>query len=211
METTKINDYEEIVYRLNHDYVAYIYIDNKINSPLLQVGDKVALKRKDYYDIKDIILYEVDGNYYIRRIISKSEKTFFVCGDSEFEIRIIEDSAIIAKVLERQRGIKRYSLTLNRNDTYVNALMKKAKLLIKKHTIYDDKTATNNVYEQATNASYINNVERKSKLKNKEIVSIDLKLEKELADFKSIEQKIAEYEENFKRLQTKNKFQKQSN
>ena len=205
------NDYEEIVERLSYEYVAYLYVDTKNNSPLLQIGDKIALKRKDYYEEKDMILYSNSGKYFIRRIISKSDTSFFVCGDNEYELRFIEEKAIIAKVLERQRGTKRYSLTLNRDKAYVNTIMKKAKILLKRHNVSEEKDTTDdkNIFKEAS-MSNGQIIDRKSKLKEKPNIPIDLKLLKELESFKSPIDKVNEYEDELARAIAKKRFQKQS-
>lgn len=200
----KENDFETICERLEYDHIAYMYIKDEINSPMFKKGDIISLKRKDWYDEKDIVLYSLEGNYYLRRIIRKSDKSYFLCADNENEIRFIDESCILGKVISRERGNKRYSLVLNNKSFYVKTKMRKGKYLLTKDTISDDHIEIDNVYNQAESASYTSSIDRRTKLDLDNIIPLDEKLLRDIEQFKDPIEKVKEYEEIQERLGKKN-------
>lgn len=205
----KENDFENITERLEYDHIAYMYIEDDINFPLFQKGDMVSILRKDWYDEKEIILYYLEGHYFLRRIIKKSDKSYFLCADNEREIRFIDESCILGKVISRERGKKRLSLVLGKNKFYTNSMMRKGKFLLISDTITDDHEDQGDVFKYAESASFTSSINRKSKLNLNEEAPIDDKLMRDIEQFKSPYERMAEYEEHLSRTQVKNKIQEE--
>lgn len=192
--TQKENDYEEIVDRLESDFIAYLKIENNINFPLIVKNDIVALRKNDYYKPMDIVLYKVEDYYFLRRIIDIQNKKCYVCGDKEYDVRVIPLDSIIARAISKERGTKRTSLILITKDkAYYKTVMRKGKFRMKKHLMFDDLTTLTNTYDSA--ASNLPNDSKQ--IKNEEtavsIMPIDKTLAQNLAIFKSPQQRLEEF------------------
>lgn len=189
----KMNDFEKIKNRLSYDLISYMQIEDAMNFPLLHKNDIVALKRTDYYSPADLVLYEVEGFYFLRRIIEIKEEKVYVCGDNEMSVRVIELNSIIARAISRERGTKRLSLILeSKKKFYTKAIVKKGKARIKNHSQYDDEVSLSDVYDQAVQATLPRQIEETKT--REQAAPIDARLAKELAVFKSPIQKLREFE-----------------
>ncbi len=191
------NDMDMIIERLDSDYIAYIQIHTNRNFPLLFKKDILVLRKNDHYKVNDIVLYEQNNFYFVRRIIAIGENKYYVCGDNEFDVRIIPQDCVIARGISRERGKKRLSLILmHKNKSYVRAMARKGKIRMKHHTIFDDETTLSNVYDQALNAhEEPHNVSEQPKIPE---MPLDARLANQLSYFKSPEQRLKEYEESKK-------------
>ena len=189
-----LNDFSLITERLENGFIAYMIIEDKMNAPFFLPGDKIAIKKKDYYDAKDMILYKIENHYFVRRIIKKVDKAYFICGDKENEIRFIEESFVLGKVISKERGVKRYSLLINNKNLSLSLVMLKGKRLLNRSTVFDEQELVNNSFEMAVNSTEIND-DKLNKYKNTKDIPLDPRLEKELECFKSPAKKVEEYEE----------------
>ncbi len=189
----KLNDFEKIKNRLSYDLISYMTIEDTLNFPLLHKNDVVALKKTDYYSPADLVLYEVEEFYFLRRIIEIKEDKVYVCGDNEMLVRVIDLNSIIARAISRERGTKRLSLILeSRKKLYTKAIVKKGKSRIKNHLQYDDEISLSDAYNQALQATLPRQIETTKT--SEQAVPIDARLAKELAVFKSPIQKLREFE-----------------
>lgn len=183
------NDMEQIENRLNHEYIAYYHIHDNTNFPLLVKGDVLALRKNDLYKIKDIVLYQSEGEYFLRRIIGVDEHKFYVCGDNEFEVRTINPKIIIARAISRERGKNRLSLILmNKKRIYSRMILRKAKIRMKKHLIDDDEATIKNLYQQISSSH-----EEANQIESVPVMKMDARLAQQLASFKSPEERLKEF------------------
>ena len=108
-----------------------------------------------------------------------------------------------------ERGNKRLSLVLGKNKFYTNSMMRKGKFLLIRDTITDDHEDQGDVFKYAESASFTSSINRKSKLNLNEETPIDEKLMRDIEQFKSPYERMAEYEEHLSRTQVKNKIQEE--
>ncbi len=190
---------KQIVERLNYEYISYLHIQDNINFPLLLKGDIVALRKNDHYKVMDIILYQVKEYYFIRRIIAIDDNKYYVCGDHEYEVRIIHPNMIIARAISRERGKKRLSLILmNKKRIYSKTILRKGRLRMKKHLIYDDESTLTNLYDQLKNTAKA--VEEKVE---KPQMQLDARLAAMLVGFKSPDERLKEFQTDQKKTKEK--------
>lgn len=186
-------DYDQIVARLENDFIASLPIQNNMNSPLFNPADIVQIRHSDFYNEKDMVFYQFENHFFIRRLIKMTENKFYVCGDTEFEVRIISPKDILGRVISRERGTKRYSLLLNKDKLYTRAMARKAKLLMKKHSLYDDETSISDVYKIASMSKQDVKEETISIIYPETPKEPSSRLEKELAGFLSPEERLNQY------------------
>ncbi len=89
--------------------------------PLLHEGvDKILLKRVDFYNICDIILYRrASGDFVLHRIIGKKNGAFILAGDGEFRKEYpIYENQILAKATGGIRKGKPFSCDSKRYKLY---------------------------------------------------------------------------------------------
>lgn len=187
-------DYEMIQERLDAEYIAYLEIQNSINAPLLQKKDIVALRKADFYEESNIVFYKIENYYFLRRIIKKEEEFCYVCGDGEYEVRIIPYKSILAKAISRERDVKRLSLILkSKNKIITKTVMKKGRLLLKRNAFFEDETTVTQNYEIALK----NTEETKAEpIKIEYDQEYAKKIEKELIGFLSPEERLRQFEKN---------------
>lgn len=204
------NDMDMIIERLESDFISYIQIHTNRNFPLLFKRDILALRKNDHYKVNDIVLYEQNNFYFVRRIIAIGENKYYVCGDNEYDVRIIPQDCVIARGISRERGKKRLSLILmHKNKSYARAMAKKGKIRMKHHTIFDDETTLTNVYDQALTAHEEESLDTSKKSQIPEM-AIDARLESLLSIFKSPEQRLMEFEESKKPKGEEENFEEES-
>ncbi|MDE7100268.1 MAG: hypothetical protein K2O05_00255, partial [Anaeroplasmataceae bacterium] len=178
------NDLESILERLNCGYVAYLQIHSVMNMPLLLKKDIVALRKNEHYKVRDIVFYQVEEYYFLRRIVAIENGNYYVCGDNEYEVRVIPFESIIARAISRERGgKKRLSLILmNKKKVYSRAVIRKGKFRMKNHTLYDDETTLTKVYDKALTANESVKVVQEVK---KPEMPLDARLSAQLVSFVS--------------------------
>lgn len=204
------NDMPTIIERLNSGYVSYVQIHSFINYPFLKKRDIVALRKSEHYQVNDFVLYRVDDFYFLRRIISFENGNYYVCGDHEYEVRILHYEDIIAKGISRERGTKRLSLILkNKKRLYTKAIVKKGKLRIKNHTFYDDQTTLTGVYDKAASSTTSPSPVEESSIKVPEM-PLDSRLSLQLQAFQSPEDRLREFEREKHDKEEEKKFEEQS-
>lgn len=187
-------DYEMIQERLDAEYIAYLVIQNSINAPLLQKKDIVALRKADFYEESNIVFYKIENYYFLRRIIKKEEEFCYVCGDGEYEVRIIPYKSIVAKAISRERDVKRLSLILkSKNKIITKTVMKKGRLLLKRNAFFEDETTITQNYDIALKNTEETKVEP---IKIEYDHEYAKKIEKELIGFLSPEERLRQFEEN---------------
>lgn len=186
------NDLESILERLNCGYVAYLQIHSVMNMPLLLKKDIVALRKNEHYKVQDIVFYQIEDYYFLRRIVAVENGNYYVCGDNEYEVRVISFENIIARAISRERGKKRLSLILmNKKKVYSKAIIRKGKFRMKNHTLYDDKTTLTRVYDKALTAN--ESVKTVSEEKKPEM-PLDARLSAQLVSFVSPIERLRSFE-----------------
>lgn len=203
------NDMENIMDRVNAGYIAYLQIHTMMNYPLFHKKDIVALRKTEHYKVNDIVLYQFENFYFLRRIIAVEQDKYYVCGDHEYEVRIIHANDILARAISRERGTKRLSLILmNKKKFYSNAILKKGKIRLKHHTFYDDETTINKIYDKALLAQD-QPLEHQDQIKVPEM-PLDSRLALQLEAFQSPEDRLREFvaEQNVK--EAENNFEEES-
>ena len=191
MQEEKLNNYEQIANRVNQGLIAYILIDNEINMPVLKKGDKVAIRKNSTYKVGDLVLYLNVEEYNLRRIVSIDESKLIVSGDNEKNVRIISDYSVFGKVISLERGMKRISASNSLNQKYIRKARIKHKSLKHLEVITEIDEEFNDAYKKAINATK----KKKSdpQKHSRSVMPIDEQLAKDLAVFKSPQEKFDEF------------------
>lgn len=177
-----INDFDEILDRLDDGLVAFASIDSILNYPTIKPNDIIAIRRSEGYAPGDFIFYINSKDFYVRRIIKLEYNKVYVKGDNEENVFILLPDQVLGKVISLERGLTRISLTVINNKMKLNRIINKGLRFIKKNYV--------------TNDEYLIPIVEKNKKKEVDIESVlplDGSLQKELACFKSPAQKVREF------------------
>ena len=138
------NSLENVLNRVESGLIGSLRIEKNTNWPLLLPNDIVHLRAPQKIMIKDFVLYKVNDDYALRRIIKYKDDKIFVAGDHENAYRIIYRDDIIAKAIGRERHNKYSSFNLNHdNSFYTFCKVKLARFRLGKRIVAADEDLTN--------------------------------------------------------------------
>ena len=153
------NSLENVLNRVNSGLIGSLRIEKNTNWPLLLPNDIVHLRAPQKIMIKDFVLYKVNNDYALRRIIKYDDDKIFVAGDHESSYHIIYQSDIIAKAIGRERRKKYSSFSLHHDHSfYTFCKVKLAFLRLGKRIIRADEDLINKSLIVAQNSLVDNKV-----------------------------------------------------
>lgn len=182
-EKEKLNDFDNIIARLENGLVAFAKIESLINSPTIIPNDEVALRKGEGYKPGDFVFYVNSNDYFVRRIIKLDYDNVYVKGDNEERVYMILPEQVLAKAISIERNVKRRSLAFTKSNLVIYRQIRKGLRYIKENLVLEDEYIIPD----------LDPVKKVKKKESKSVLPLDAKLQNELQGFKTLEQKVEEF------------------
>lgn len=178
-EKTDPHSMEIVVDRIEHGLIGALRIVDKINKPFFIPGDIVHLRIPARLQKGDFILYKVEEEYFLRRIIKFENEDIFIAGDAEREYHKIRKEDVVAKAIARERKTKWLTISgfVKKKKFYVFRKVSLAKLRLGNRVTTYDQDINNEAFEAA-----MQNMEQQAAEQKKQFV-INIDLDSDLSSF----------------------------